>query len=517
MTVDRSKGKVYDYNTVRVREKLVGAFRSRRNEATVADLVALTGLPVLQVRNELPAVADEYSARMRVTESGEILYSFPSGMKSRYRGFGHSLRRTARTALRFLGAAGTVAFKAWIALMLVGYFVLFIALAGFALLASIAMSQAGGDSRSSGRRGGGLGGLWLTSRLFDAVIRIWFYSEMFGSGRGRSLAGSSGFGDRSRRSTPKRPLHKAVFSHVFGDGDPDATWADVEKRAVVAFLQSNKGIITLPEFMAITGLAPAGADAAINRYLLEFGGTPEVSDEGTLYFSFPDLLRRKDLTDRTHGFSIPLRRIATPTSNTRKTDTVFRLVNLANILFGGYFLYGATSVADAWFRITSRGTAVLRGGIDFLYSVTAYLFQEIIGIMNPAVAIFWGLGVAPLAFSLLFYLIPFVRSRRLESRNERSRTENLRRIVTRAVWDGPKHLLSSAIPEGGAESTPKHADTVKDRLIGDLAAWSGADPGSDGAWSFPAIERMKRDVERIRASVDESAAALGATVFDSHT
>ena len=78
--------KVTDYNAELVRDKLVNAFKMRKREATPADLVAVTGLPKPQVDAELPAVADEYGARLRVTESGEILYSFPDGMKSRYHG-----------------------------------------------------------------------------------------------------------------------------------------------------------------------------------------------------------------------------------------------------------------------------------------------------------------------------------------------------------------------------------------------------------------------------------------------
>ena len=73
---------------------------------------------------------------------------------------------------------------------------------------------------------------------------------------------------------------------MFGDGDPNPDWDSVEKKAVVAFLQANKGIITIHEFMAITGLPPLEAETRINRYLFEFEGEPRVSDAGTIYYSF---------------------------------------------------------------------------------------------------------------------------------------------------------------------------------------------------------------------------------------
>ena len=82
-----------EYKPEAVRDRIVDVFRKRKGEATTADLVALTGLPKASVESELPAVSDEFGARLRVTESGEILYSFPSGLHSRYKGFGPSLKR----------------------------------------------------------------------------------------------------------------------------------------------------------------------------------------------------------------------------------------------------------------------------------------------------------------------------------------------------------------------------------------------------------------------------------------
>ncbi|MDP2792126.1 MAG: hypothetical protein Q8O15_10275, partial [Rectinemataceae bacterium] len=195
--------KIYDYNREFVQEKLRGGFRSAGSESTVADLAGLTGLPLHQIETELPALADEYGARLRVTEKGDILYSFPKGMKSRYRGFGPTMKRVFRTIGKVAIEAGKTIFKAWIVVMLVGYFVLFIALALFAMVASVAVQQGGGgrDSRSSRRGGGGLGGLWLTGRLFDSLIRIWFYSELFKSPESRER---QALGRRERR-----PLHKA--------------------------------------------------------------------------------------------------------------------------------------------------------------------------------------------------------------------------------------------------------------------------------------------------------------------
>jgi hypothetical protein len=491
--------KVYDYEPERVREKLVDVFGKRKGEATTADLVALTGLPKAQVDAEVKAVSDEYGARLRVTESGEILYSFPEGMKSRYRGFGPSLRRGWKAFKKVAAKVASFLFKIWIVVMLVGYFALFVALALLSLLLSVAVSVSGGskDSRSS-RDDGGFAGLWLTGRILDSIVRIWFYSELFRDPADRARA-------RDRRRE-KRPLHKAIFSFVFGDGDPDAGWDEIEKKAVIAFLQANKGVITMPEFMALTGLPPLQAEDRINRYLYEFEGSPEVSSGGTIYFSFPALLRRKDRSDRTFGSSIPMKRVAPFSSNPRKANVWFCVLNAVNLVFGSYYLFQSFALGNA---LTAE-----RGG--YLYSVTALLFHELFGLASPATALGVALGAVPLSFALLFYAIPAVRSRRLAARNERSRVENLRRVAYRAAIDSPDSVRPEAVPVLDEAARPKDSRAAE-RLIKELAAWSGAEPASDGSYSFPEIKRGKAEAAAVRASVDSSAYDLGAAVFDSNS
>lgn len=495
------ESKVYEYDKTLVREALVKGFKQRNAESTVADLAGLTGLPLNQIEAQLPAVADEFGGRLKVTEKGEILYSFPDGMKSRLTGFGPSLRRFFQSAKRVAITVAKTLFKVWIMGMLVGYFVLFLALALFAMLASIAMQQ-GGNGRSSNRRGGGLGGIWLTGRLFDSLIRIWFYSELFKTPEQRSA--------RSALRKERHPLHKAVFSHVFGDGDPNQNWAEIEKKAVIAFLQTHKGLMTMTEFMAITGQDPLEAELSINRYLLEFEGLPEVSTDGTLYFSFPKLLSRLGTTPEILATTIPLKKTMKFSSNAAKTDTTFRLVNIFNLAFGGYFLSNAIAIGAAFYVQTAKGLA-LRGGFPFVYSATGYLFQ-LLGSENPVPSIFWGLGITPILFSTLFFAIPIIRSIRQNASNEAIKTENLRRIVYRTIVGSNGSFKPESISVSIEEAKPKNPDAVE-KIADRLAAWSRAEPMQSG-YVYKEIERAQKDIEALRATIDTKQFAPGATVFD---
>lgn len=500
--------KVYDYDREIVRGKLLGGFRKTGREATVADLAGLTGLPLPQIQAELPAVADEYGARLKVTESGEILYSFPDGLKSRYRGFVPAAKRVLKTLRKGAAEVAKFAFKAWIVVMLFGYFILFLALALFALVASVAMQAGGGsrDSRDSRRGGGGLGGLWLTTRLFDSLIRIWFYSELFKSPEQRYA--------RSEARRERRPLHKAVFSHVFGDGDPNRDWSEVEKKAVVAFLQTHKGVITMPEFMAITGLDPVEAETAINRYLLEFEGTPEVSEAGAIYFSFPKLLARVGTTPEFLGSSVALKKLKKFSSNNAKADRTFRLVNIFNIAFGGYFLYNAIAVGSAIYARNPQGDLTLRNGFAFLYSASGYLFQ-LLGAANPIPGMLWGLGVVPLAFSALFFAVPILRSLKEKAENERIKFENLRRMVYRQIIGARGVFRPESVAVPVDEARPADS-AATEKITARLAAWSQAEPES-GGYKFDELARTQDEAERVRASIDTASFAPGKTVFDTQS
>lgn len=499
--------KVYEYDGDAVREKLVRAFRTRAGEATVADIASVTGLPLAQIDAELPALSDEYGARLKVAESGDLLYSFPGGMKSRYKGFSHGLARFWKTAKKALVAAGKVLFKVWIVATLLGYFALFVGLALFALVASIAIQQGGSRDSRDDRRGGGLGGLWLTGRLFDAIVRIWFYSELFKDPNDRYR--------RAEARKAKKPLHKAVFSHVFGDGDPNPDWAEVEKKAVIAFLQTHKGIITLPEFMALTGLAPGEAEIAINRYMLEFEGSPEVSEGGALYYAFPKLLARVGETPAAYASTSLLKRLERFSSNTPKADRTFSLINLANVVFGSYFLYNAMNVGLDFIVATPRGYA-LRGGFAFLYSSTGYLFSQILSLGDPVLFIASVLGVVPLAFSVCFFAIPLIRKSRMLRRNEELKTQNLRRFVYRSVLESPKGFRPETVSVQVEEARPA-AQGATEVIADELAAWSEASVSRDAGfrYDYDDIERTQREAVKLRAAIDLSKFAPGKTVFDS--
>lgn len=497
------KQKVYDYMKEQVRDSIVEAFRKRKGEATIADIVAFTALPKYQVETELPAVADEYGGRLKVTESGEILYSFPRGFVSRYRGIGPSFKRFLKVGGKVVRAVAAFMFKAWIMVMLVGYFALFVALAVLALLASVAASSAGGERSSRSRgRGDGLGGLMFATRLIDIIIRIWFYNEVFKSPGQRRYETDV----RARKRENRRPLTKAIFSFVFGEPDPNAKHDEVEKKAFLALARVKKGIVLLEDFMSITGLSPSDAEAAINRYLYEFEGIPEVSENGTVYYRFPGIMKRA----RSDGAGItdsPMAKIRPFSANAPKANRNYALINGVNLLFGSYFLFSSLFIGYIPADAVTGGT--------YLYWFVMNLLAQI-G-LNPMLFASLVLGAVPMVFSFLFWLVPGIRAGQLKAENEHIKLTNLRRVLYAKATDDPAALrapVPAALPESARPSNAKAGTKV----LEELAAYEGGEPLSGGeAWRLPELERKLADAARIRGSVNLDDYSLGGTVFDTES
>jgi hypothetical protein len=487
-------------------QKLTALLRRQRRGVTVADMAAGTGLGIETVRELIPRAADEYRGRLEVTESGEILYSFPRGFTSRYRGFRAVIGRWAEKIKRGVLVFSAWFFKVWIMVMLVGYFVLFLLIALAALALSVAASFSNSNNRS--RRSGG-GGVYLVSNILSLIIRFWFYSE---------LLKPRYYGSPAKRARPAgKPLYKAVFSFVFGDGDPNAGWPDREKKGVLAYIQANRGVISLPEFMILTGLKPDKAEDAITAYCAEFGGLPEATEEGTVVYRFDPLLLK------TGGSSVPgsapLKGFKTFSSNPGSVNRWFALINGVNLAFGGYFLYHALNFG-AVFNQPQAGAG------SYLFAAAYSLFYQFIADPLPLITV--GLGFVPLIFSFLFWIIPALRRAVIKKDNENIRLENLRKTGYGRIWDRPREVRpedlhpqngagASAFPFGSGEW--RDLPAAQDRIIKEIGSYAVPEVAIDDqgrtVYSFTELDREKKALERYRASVDPAASALGKTVFDS--
>jgi len=472
--------------------KIVNSLRQRKKGTTAADVCASTALPLTTVRELLPKAADEYSGHLQVTESGEILYSFPSGFSSRYRGFGARLKKVfglfetaVKTALVFL-------FKVWIMLMLVGYFALFIVLA----LASVVLSVAAQSRSSDNRRGVSFG-----PNLFSLIWRIWFIQEITQPRYGR-------YGRVNEKPKNNRPMHKAVFSFVFGEVDPNKDWEEKEDKAVISYVQANRGVVSLAEYMAFTGKNSMEAEKSILSFCSRFGGSPEVTDDGTIVYRFDELLLRADSKNYAE-LSPPVKRLKTFSFNSKKMNTWFIVINAVNLIFGSYFLYNSLNTGLLISETQYQGAS-------YLYAFTHILvnmFTE-----NPPFFIGAALGVVPFVFSLLFWIIPALRKLIEKKENEEIKLTNFKKLGFGKILASPANFQLKNIVPSSEEFRPENIANAGDRVIKEFGAIGEVEveQGENGemSYSFRELEREKLAIEKYRMSIDPAQSKLGDTVFN---
>ena len=197
-------------------------------------MIAGTGLPKYQVEQAAKAALDEYAGRLKVTESGELLYYFPGGdAQHAARAPGPRCGGSGRPSRALSARVLSLLFKIWIVAMLVGYFVVFLAIGVPPSWPPSRRAPRPGETAGDGGRdrGGGIGGMYLVLRLFDFLIRMWFWS---------SLLNDAGGGAR-RQKPPGRPFYKAVFGFVFGEGDPNKGWEEQERKYVISYIRCPQG------------------------------------------------------------------------------------------------------------------------------------------------------------------------------------------------------------------------------------------------------------------------------------
>jgi len=473
-------------------QKITDALRRRKEGATVADICADTVLPLSTVRELLPKAADEYSGRLQVTQSGEILYHFPEGFKSRYRGIGVWLKKAAQKSAVFIKMGLSFLFKVWIMVMLIGYFVLFIALA----LASVFISVAA-KSSDRDRRGGFFG-----FGFFDLLIRLWFYSELTRPRYGNTSV--------TRKNKQYRPLHKAIFSFVFGEDDPNRDWQERQNRAIIAYIQANRGVISLAEYMAFTGESSIDAEQTLLAFCSRYAGSPEVTEEGTIVYRFDELLLRADKAN-TGELIPPVKRLKIFSGNSKSKNGWFIAINAVNLFFGSYFLYQSFSAGQLLTEIQYQTASTL-------YSYTHYFLQMITS--DPAGIIRTVLGLTPFLFSFLFWLIPAFRYFFEKKENEEIKLSNFKRFSFGKIWRSPSNINAEKFLDApNAECKPEDLSEARERVIKDIGAISvpEIEQNEEGRmiYSFNELENEKRALEKYRADIDPARSLLGKTVFDS--
>ena len=446
---------------------------------------------------------------MEVAESGTLVYRFDPGL----------IERDAESFFsRFARKSWAVfkeAFKVWTVLMLVVYFVVFVAL----LIAAMMASQGKGGNRSRGRGislggrrgGGGFGNLWLWYFFWSpgwGWRRPYYghrWEQQYGAAQGRGRGKGSG--------ETKVPFIKKVFSFVFGPDAPRPTQAQKD-RGVIRLIRARRGVLTAAELVQHTGLPLQEAEDEMTRIMVEQDGDVRVTGKGVLTYVFPELMIS-----------------ARGRVSEREPDPAWRRLEpnesvTGNELKNNFFIGGMNG-----FNLVAAATAPL------------FIFPQL-GLGGPLAWI--GLVWIPVVFSTLFFAIPLFRGLTVRRRNLQRKKRNLRKLLLGQLltaslssrgpqWVSGAGVLENAralrLPSKGKSSRGRQASPeanllaeigwdrgFQDQLQQLTAEFDGeVEETPDGAvrYRFPEIRLQFQGAEQMRHRLQLETQELGDIVYAS--
>jgi hypothetical protein len=431
---------------------MLEALRGRGGTLTRADAVVASGLPDDDAGRALTVLLKEYRSHLSATESGELLVQFDPSFARRD---AVSLRERAAAVANRLWRGFTFLFKVAIVATLVGYFALFVAMMVAMLFAR--------NSSDRDDDGGGIG----LGPLF------WFW--------GWDVGGyDQGYGRRLAR--PKtEPFYKRVFAFVFGRPAPAVDPADDEKR-ILGYVRAQRGRLAAVDLVRLMGWSFPKAEEEATRLMVDYGGEPEVSDDGVVIYTFKELRKTAGVpaapaVSITRWASDRVETAPPLTGNQPETNALI-------VAFNGFNLLAPFWIVPAF---EARLHVSLAEWSFFLHGF-------------------------PVAFSTLFFAVPAARwlKERVEARRRRARNDR-RLLLGRIFADA-----SRARTRDELAPTPELAAALDRELVslgGDIAP----EPDQQGRvlYTFPRIQQESAAVTRARAAAPAAEGDAGAVVFSS--
>lgn len=457
---------------------------------TLEDAVSVTGLPVIETDEAIKNMMEKYDCKLKVTENGDLIYDFGANLERRDK---KSFSEYFADFMRMLWKGFQITYKLLTSLFLVVYFVVF-----SVLLIVAAAVAADGD---------GVGDfIAIMLRLF---ISIFEWNTIMGYDNRYYRQDDHGYNYQhykekerilGKKKKPKNPKDEksyvaSIYDFIFGpprvELDPLAN-----NQEVATFLREQKGLVSTSEIQALAGWRREEAENFMTECLGMFDGKGDVTDNGTLYGDFSQLIRSKDRTGEEpvvwYWDEYEPEYELTGNSGGRNAGIIamntFNLIASLMLVFGGYM-----------------GPMGLDLG-------------------------FWGqffLGGFPLVYSSLFFLIPIVRWIRMRPLQKKQRELNIRKRLMRVVFQtydqGAQHVHEipltklTAVANAHRKTEEKLDAATVERVMKDtLADLGGEAYTNDNAeiiYKFDLIAQELDDIDALRAAKNDDS-DLGDIIFE---
>lgn len=458
---------------------------------TLEDASSVTGMPVLETKIAINDLLGKYDSKLKVTENGDLIYDFGQQLQRRHQ---KTWQERAQEILQFLWKGFQLFYKLLTSLFLVIYFVVFLI-----FLLGMAVASEDGD---------GIGDVIVV--LLRVFVSIFEWNTIMGYNRRYYRQDDYGYTyqhyqekpsilrrNRKKKKDPKdeKSFVASIYDFIFGpprvELDPLAN-----NQEVATFLKEQKGLITTSEVQALAGWRREEAENFLTECLAYFDGEAKISDNATLYGDFSQLIRAKNREGEQPvvWYWDEYEPEYELTGNSKGRNGIIIAINTFNLIVAA---------------------ALTLGG-----------FLGPLG-LNLGWAGWIALGLFPLVYSSLFFLIPLLRAWRLRPLKREQRLLNIRKRLMRIVFQtydqGKDHVhkipLSVLTRVANEQRTTEETldpvtidEVMKDTLL-DLGGEAYVDEQGEIMYRFDLIAQELNDIDDLREE-KKTDTDLGDVIFE---
>lgn len=342
---------------------------------TVGDVASQAGLDINFAQAGLLTLASETGGHLQVSDNGEVVYLFSKDFRSilRNKYFWLQVQETWEKVWRILFYIIRISFG----IVLVASILLM--MAAIILIMIAASASKDGDSDGGGDGGGfGMPNIW-----FNPFSIFWYSDPYYGYDRDyRNDRGDRPSPPSNKTGEPEPEMNflMAIFSFIFGDGNPNHNLEERRWQVVGKAIANNNGAVVAEQIAPYLDKLDADEDYMI-PVLSRFNGYPQVSPAGELIYHFPEL---QTTAQQRRPQSVPayfkekLWQFSRATSGQLTLAGGLGIVNIIAAVALGSLLQGGTIAAQ------------LGGLVGFVGSIYGILLAYGIGFLAiPLIRYFW--------------------------------------------------------------------------------------------------------------------------------
>ena len=403
-----------------VRDSVINAIdQSRSRRVTAGDVASSSGIQLFDATQALTALAADTNASLEVTNDGDLVYAFPSGYKQLLQAKSFKLKTEPAVdkVKEFLSYLVRVSFgTTLVASVVIVYTTI------FALLSS--QKDDRNDRRSN--RGGGM--MYFGPRFYPGDI--FWYLDPYYYRRPYRL-----------RAKDEMNFFEAVFSFVFGDGDPNNDFERERWVLIGQTIAKNGGVVTaeqLAPFLDREVSAELSDESFVLPVLTRFQGSPEMDDSGNIFYRFP----AAQVTALEKKQQNRLKRNSGSSTNglAKEERWSFSLADPSQ-KFMSAALGVVNFVGVIWLSSLMSDPQVLYRNAELVQSIGGFL---------PALQV----------YAALFFAIPILRNFRIGIKNKQIDQRNTVRLQSLLRLERPDEKLRRKLTEAKSKASRKFVSEV---------------------------------------------------------